>query len=64
MYVVTENVGYDVGMTICGVFSSRQKAESWVEARRAAHASKVREGKAVGWGAPAYDVEEFQVDPA
>jgi hypothetical protein len=63
VYVVTENVGYDVGMVIHGVFSSRQKADDWVETQRAEHARKIREGKAAAWGAPAYDIEEHQIDP-
>jgi len=62
-YVVTENAGYDVGMLIRGAFSTREKAEGWVETQRAEHASKVREGKAAGWGAPTYDIEEYQIDP-
>jgi hypothetical protein len=63
VYVVTENVGYDVGMTIRGVFSTRQKADGWVEIQRAEHAVKVREGTAVGWDAPTFDIEEYQIDP-
>lgn len=47
VFVVTENAGYDVGMVICGVFSTRQKADDWIEAQ----------------GAPSYDVEEYQVHP-
>ncbi|MET7687986.1 hypothetical protein ABZT06_08395 [Streptomyces sp. NPDC005483] len=63
VYVITENAGYDVGMVVCGVFSTRQKADDWIETQRAEHASEVEAGKAVGWGAPTYDVEEYQVDP-
>lgn len=63
VYVVTEDTGYDVGLVVRGVFSTRQKADAWIEARRAEHARRVREGNAIQWGAPAYDVEEYQVDP-
>lgn len=48
VYVVTENAGYDVGLLIRGVFSTRQKADDWIAAQ---------------CGAPAYDVEEYQLDP-
>lgn len=63
VYVVTENAGYDVGLLVRGVFSTRQKADDWVTAERAEHDRRVREGNAVRWGAPAYDVEEYQLDP-
>lgn len=63
VYVVTEDTGYDVGLVVRGVFSTRQKADAWIEARRAEHARRVREGNATQWGAPACDVEEFRVDP-
>lgn len=63
VYVVTEDAGYDVGMIICGVFSTREKADGWVGVKRDEYASKVMEGKATGWGAPVYDIEEYQVDP-
>lgn len=63
VYVVTEDTGYDVGLVVRGVFSTRQKAEAWIEAERAEYARRVREGNATQWGAPTYDVEEFQVDP-
>jgi hypothetical protein len=63
VHVVTENAGYDVGTVICGVFRTRQNAEGWVEAKRAEHASKIKEGRAPAWGAPAYDIEDHQLDP-
>lgn len=63
VHVVTEDTGYDVGPVVRGVFSTRQKADAWIEARRAEHARSVHEGNATQWGAPAYDVEEYQVDP-
>jgi hypothetical protein len=63
VYVVTEEAGYDVGLLVRGVFSTRQKADDWVGAKRAEYARRVREGNAVRWGAPAYDVEEYQLDP-
>jgi hypothetical protein len=63
VFVVTEDAGYDVGLIIRGVFSTRQKADDWIETRRAEHASKVRKGQTAGWGAPICDVEEYQIDP-
>lgn len=63
VHVVTEDAGYDVGLVVRGVFSTRQKADAWIEAKRAEYAREVREGNAIQWGAPAYNVEEFQVDP-
>lgn len=63
VYVVTEDAGYDIGCMVRGVFSTRQKAEAWIEARRAEYASQVRDGKAAAWGGPTYDVEEYQLDP-
>lgn len=63
VHVVTENVGYDVGTVIRGVFSTRQKADRWIETQRFKHAVKVREGRAAGWDAPSYDIEEYQIDP-
>jgi hypothetical protein len=62
-HVVTEDTGYDVGPVVRGVFSTRQKADAWIEARRAEYARRVREGDAIQWGAPACDVEEYLVDP-
>lgn len=62
VYVVTENAGYDVGLLIRGVFSTRQKADDWIVAQRAENDREVGSGNGVRWGAPAYDVEEYQLD--
>lgn len=63
VHVVTEDAGYDVGLVVRGVFSTRPKANEWITAKTAEHANKVREGKAAEWGAPSYDVEEYPLDP-
>ena len=63
VYVVTENAGYDVGLLVRGVFSTRQKADDWIAAERAEHDRQVDRGNGARWGAPAYDVEEYQLDP-
>jgi hypothetical protein len=63
VHVVTEDAGYDVGLIVHGVFSTRPKADDWVNAKRAEHDRKVRRGNAIRWGAPSYDVEEHQLDP-
>lgn len=61
VYVVTENAGYDVGLIMHAAFSTRQKADDWIAAKRAEYAD--RAGKdGVSWGGPRYDVEELQVD--
>lgn len=62
VHVVTEDVGYDTGMAIRGVFSTRGKADSWIAAARARHEQRVRDGKAAGFLRPTYDVEEYQID--
>lgn len=62
VHVVTENAGYDVGLIVRGVFSTRAKAEDWMAAERAQHEQEVRDGKAAAWGRPSYDVEEYPID--
>ena len=47
VFVVTENAGYDVGLLVHAAFSTRQKADDWIEAQ----------------GARGYDVEEYPLDP-
>lgn len=63
VHVVTEGAGYDVGLVVRGVFSTRPKADDWITGQLAEYASKVRQGDAIKWGAPSYDVEEHQLDP-
>lgn len=63
VYVVVEDAGYDVGRIVRSAFSTQQKADAWIAAKRAEHARQVHKGTAVQWGAPACDVEELQVDP-
>lgn len=64
VYVVTHDAGYEVGLIIDGAFSTRQKADEWITAKRAEYAREVRSGNAPSWGGPSYDVEELHLDPA
>ncbi|MFG3585109.1 hypothetical protein [Streptomyces sp. NPDC047990] len=64
VHVVVEDAGYDVGRIVRGVFSTAQKADEWIAAKAAERADEVRKGNAARWGAPSYDIEEHQLDPA
>lgn len=46
VFVVTENAGYDVGLIVHAVFSTRQKADAWIEEQ----------------GAPSCNIEEYPLD--